>query len=110
MLAWSQGEVDIGESEKWSEFEARVSTAIEEINQTSKKHDTILLVSSGGAIAMALKQILGLSVEKMIDLNFQIKNTSVTNVEIKKDRLVLSGFNHTPHLDAPERRSKISFA
>ena len=110
MLTWSQGRLENLDSESWQNFETRVTSGIDSIVSHAKKDDAILLTSSGGAISMAIKQIMGLSAEQMIDLNFQIKNSSFSSFEIKKDRLVLSGFNQTPHLELGKNKDLLTYA
>jgi broad specificity phosphatase PhoE len=108
--AWSEGLIDNENMESWQHFHQRINNALEDICTVSEKTDTILVVSSGGAISMALKQVLQIDADKMIDLNFQIKNSSFSSMEIKKDRLVLSSFNQVPHLELKERQSLITYA
>jgi broad specificity phosphatase PhoE len=110
MKAWSSGELDTDELETWDDFSCRISDGLQDISQQSNRNDVIMLASSGGAISMALRHVLGLSVETMIELNFQIKNTSYSSIEIKKDRLVLSSFNQTPHLEVLNDEGMITYA
>jgi broad specificity phosphatase PhoE len=110
MLAWSEANDLIYGGESWAEFEHRVSTSLKQIHKSSDKDDTIVLVSSGGAISMALKYVLKLSASQMIDMNFQIRNSSITHLELKKDRIVLAGFNQLPHLETASNKHLISYA
>lgn len=110
MFAWANNDLVGLVDEAWSDFEYRIETGLEAIRQQADRDDTVMLVSSGGAISMAIRKVMGLSVEQMIDINFQIKNASYASFDIKRDRMVLSGFNHTPHLELDEGKTLISYA
>ena len=75
VYAWSQGELDQYVPEKWSDFQGRVSS-YQELLCNEYVGKKVLAVTSGGAIGMAVSQMLGASNESMIELNLQIrKNT-----------------------------------
>ena len=58
MLAWSQDELEHGLlDETWAQFEGRVGSMLTRLQNSDAKR--VLVVSSGGAIAMMLKHILG---------------------------------------------------
>ena len=59
---------------------------------------------------MLMKQVLAVNNEIAIDLNFQIRNTSITDIVLTKAGKALSGFNHVPHLESIKRRHNITFA
>lgn len=61
----------------------------------------VLIVSSGGPISTAVGHLLGTSAEKTIELNFHIRNTSITEFSFNPKRHALLSFNHLPHLDDP---------
>ncbi len=62
----------------------------------------VLIVSSGGPISTAVGQLLGTSAEATIELNFRIRNTSITEFSFNPKRHVLLSFNHLPHLEEPD--------
>jgi len=109
MLAWSHNELDDYNGESWGEFDARVNEAFSKI-QTAETKEPIWLISSGGVIAMLLKQILDVNSHKMIDLNFQIRNTSMTDVYFKPNKKALAAFNQVPHLDHSDRLNAVTYA
>ena len=61
----------------------------------------VLIVSSGGPISTAVGQLLGTSAETTIELNFRIRNTSITEFSFNPKRHVLTSYNHLPHLEEP---------
>ena len=98
--AWAQGELeDAGLDETWAQFESRVADALAQLPADKN----ILIVSSGGALAMALRQILRAAPETMIALNLQTANTAVHECLLTREGPQLTRFNHLPHLaDRPE--------
>lgn len=107
MIAWSQHSLE-SLDEDWTSFESRVACAAKRVFSGSERR--ILVVSSGGAIAVFLMQLLGLTIEKAIDFNLQIKNTSVHHLFFNKSKVQLSSFNNVPHLDHPERQQLITYS
>ena len=61
----------------------------------------VLIVSSGGPISTAVGQLLDTSAETTIELNFRIRNTSITEFSFNPKRHVLLSYNHLPHLEEP---------
>tara|TARA_R110001592_G_scaffold138511_6_gene357812 strand:+ start:26627 stop:27301 length:675 start_codon:yes stop_codon:yes gene_type:complete len=110
MLAWSQDELEInnGNLETWSEFSDRISRAISELSIDSDK--PTFIVSSGGAIAMLLMKILQTNSKSMIDMNFQIRNTSFTELLNKPHKTNLVAFNQINHLIETRDDNMITYA
>jgi len=109
MLAWSQNRLPGELPESWSGFEARVQAALHHIQSLSDKK-RVLVVSSGGAMAMAMKIVLQSSAESVIELNLQTRNTGVSHYFFNNNSIRLSGYNHTPHLEAPEFQHAVTFS
>jgi broad specificity phosphatase PhoE len=70
----------------------------------------VLLVSSGGPIAMAVAHLLGASAPAAIDLNLRLRNTAVCEVAYSPRRCTLLSFNALPHLSSPELADWITYA
>jgi broad specificity phosphatase PhoE len=110
MLAWSNNELDSADiPESWADFERRVRYSIE-LLQKDAGQGPVLVVSSGGAIAMLLSVVLGLNAAQVIELNMQIRNTSFSHFYFNQHNIRLSSFNNVPHLDTLERLSSITFS
>jgi broad specificity phosphatase PhoE len=109
MTAWSKNELYNSLPESWSDFEQRVNEAMLFSKRTELGNPT-LVISSGGAISMALKKILRLDNASMIDLNLQTRNTSVSEIYFNQSHDQLCSFNTIPHLDTKSRRSSITYA
>ncbi|BBM02455.1 histidine phosphatase family protein [Microbulbifer sp. GL-2] len=108
MLAWSAGE--IAPAESWQEFENRIREVLEFISDSPKGGKT-LVVSSGGAIAMMVRQVLGGPPESVIKLNMQIQNTGTSRFFSSAGQgLSLHSFNHVPHLERDERHTSVTYS
>lgn len=109
LQAWSKNELPNHElDESWQAFESRVAISLAHIAAEPDKAK-VLVVSSGGAISMALRQILKADAETMISLNLQTANTSVSRCYFNQQGFSLQSFNHLPHLHAAERGQHISY-
>ena len=59
----------------------------------------VLVISSGGTIAMLMGILLEISDHKVIELNWQIRNCSITEFSYSKGKFYLRGFNQVAHFD-----------
>ncbi len=109
MHLWSQGELEGELPESWADFEDRVQQVMSMIQQ-EMHGQKVLAVSSGGAIAMALRQVLKSPSETVIELNLQTKNTAIAHCFFNPKAIRVTGFNHVPHLDTNERSEKITYS
>lgn len=110
MHAWSQDLLPSDTlEESWLDFRNRVQGALHAVcNQNCDK--PILIVSSGGAISMLMSLVLGLDANQVIELNMQVRNTSISHFYFNKSNIRLSSFNNIPHLDCPDRLDSITFS
>jgi len=109
MTDWSNNNLCSSLPETWPDFEHRVNQAMV-FSKSTTSDDPIIVISSGGAISMALKKILRLDNATMIDLNLQTRNTSVSEIYFNQYNDQLCSFNTIPHLDTKDRRSAITYA
>lgn len=110
MLAWSENLLPIDTLlESWADFKQRVEHALTEIMQHHGK-EPVLVVSSGGVIAMIMSLVLGLPDKQVVDLNLQIRNSSLTQFHFNLKHIKLSSFNTIGHLDSPERQAAITYS
>ena len=97
--AWAEDRLD-DPPETFAAFEARVSGALSEIAAGS---GPALVVTSGGLIAMSMRQVLGLDIAAMARVALAIMNTSMHRLYPIGEHLSPVLFNAVPHLDAPDR-------
>lgn len=109
MTAWADNRL-VGElEESWQQFQQRVIEAQRWLQAQVNRARNILVISSGGAISMFNGEVLGLSPEKIINLNLQIRNTSVSHYYFNRSTLQLSVFNALPHLERNDRKEAITY-
>lgn len=109
MQAWSEDRL-VGVPESWGEFGARVRDALQAATRDTTREDTLLVVSSGGAIGRAIADIVGSPAEVAIELNLQFRNTGFCELISGSGSLRMLSFNAIPHLMRPARRKAITFA
>ena len=108
IVLWSEGRLEGSLPETWAQFEQHILHAREHI-MGNYKGQRVLAVSSGGAIAMLVRQLLEAPSKTMIELNLQTRNTGLIHCVFNQRSMRLSSFNSVPHLDAPERRELITY-
>jgi len=109
LQAWADGQIAGSIPESWTAFEQRIGEAMSLTTRAAQPGGKVLVISSGGAIAMALKQVLEASARSMIQMNLQTRNSSFSHLFFNQNSAQLSGFNHAPHLDHPERSHALSY-
>ena len=102
---WSEGGLQ-GAGESWQDFEGRVDGTLQRIAEVD---GPVLVITSGGASSAMLRNILGLTVDTMIDLNLQARNTGVSQYYCKRGAYLLNSFNTVPHLEQPQDRHLITY-
>ncbi|MBL4781021.1 MAG: histidine phosphatase family protein [Porticoccaceae bacterium] len=117
MRAWIDGELDAeiaqrdqrkgGKTETWRDFNQRVYRALDDARK-GPRGERILVVSSGGPKALAMKSVMGLSDDAAIELMMQIRNTSTTRFNYNAERISLAAFNLLPHLEQGDRHDSIT--
>ncbi|MBT0587330.1 histidine phosphatase family protein [Alteromonas oceanisediminis] len=109
MRAWSAGELSEHQlPETWQAFQSRVVEVLDQA--VASGHKRIVMATSGGAIAMSISHILGADAASMINLNLQIRNTSLTHIFANASGRHLHQFNALPHLDNKAMRHAISYS
>lgn len=96
---WMDGTVNPEGMPSYEDFVRGIVGVAQEI---CKAHvgKNILLVSSGGPISTLVGHLLATMPETTIELNYQIRNTALTQMRITPKRLKFMSFNALPHLDA----------
>ena len=101
ILDWAQDRLT-GVPETWEEFRMRVLNAIDALTEAGEGR--MLAASSGGAIAMAITQLIGLPPAQMVEMNLQARNTGISRLIFSRGRVYLNQFNAVPHLERADRR------
>jgi broad specificity phosphatase PhoE len=104
MTAWAAGAYSAPEIEPWSHFRQRAERATLELCAQSSRS---VAFTSGGLIAAVLGTVLALNDERVIDLSAAIYNTGLTEVRHRPGDIGLVAFNGTPHLNEPDRLTRV---
>ncbi|WGS53263.1 histidine phosphatase family protein [Paraburkholderia sp. D15] len=106
--AWSRGELDDRAPETWHAFQQRVAAARDAIQQGDARR--VLVVTSGGVIGAFVQQLLQAPDAMAVELNLQIRNSSVTQCFFNRESCQLSTFNTVAHLDDPQRHAYLTYS
>ena len=99
LALWQNDEI-ANPPESWATFETRLQCAQQTI--FGLEGDTILVVTSGGAISKIVANALSVSHAKQVDLQLQIKNASMSTFIYSRRTggFFLNAFNETPFVSA----------
>lgn len=101
LLAWARGEVaGDGEEEPWRQFRARVATGLARLTTAREGGRTVVAFTSGGFVAAAVGEVLGLDDGKIVELSWTIRNSSFTELLFSGGRTSLRAYNALPPLEA----------
>ena len=81
-----------------ADFVAGVVGALDLV-RTQHADGSVLLVSSGGPISVALGHVLGLAADATIEINMYLRNSALSELKVSPKRHSLISFNSLPHLD-----------
>lgn len=110
ITAWAQGQLANTQAPCFSQFALNVANAREHIGQNAGKANNVLVVSSGGVIAVWLQTLLGLTPSQAMLLNLQIRNTAVSEFYSRQHEMQLVSFNHVGHLEHPQRIHALTYS
>jgi broad specificity phosphatase PhoE len=98
---WRAGELEVDGVESWSSFSSRARAALRQIINQSGSGRRIAVFTSGGVIGLAVQTVLGAHEQMALELNWRVRNCSLTDLIFNRERLSLDSFNSTPHLNEP---------
>jgi len=107
ILEWQDGGLQ-GANESWLDFETRVAAARAFATDTTARR--VLVVSSGGPIGQLVASALSAPNVQMMQLNLQVKNTSMTRFIFSPKVFFLHEFNATPHLSDADRAKMMTYS
>lgn len=116
MPRWARGEIEVSESYAafCQRIEAALRHAAEQAALLPSDHGAVI-VTSAGAIAAALRSLLGVDSQMMLRLCLALYNTGVTELRVRKGsedhagapgvEISLIAMNSVPHLLEPSHRT-----
>jgi broad specificity phosphatase PhoE len=98
---WVTAELASAGIEPFAAFKQRVRVALDTVMAAHPDGQHVAIASSGGAIAMAVQSVLGLSDTQGVNLHWVLFNSSITRIRYSGTRRSLTAFNAVPHLERP---------
>jgi broad specificity phosphatase PhoE len=105
MNRWITGELDSHQVESWRTFRDRVQRGLRRITQSGVSGRRVAAFTSGGPIGVAVQIALNAPDRSGLELNWRVRNCSLTEFVFSGERLSLDSFNAIPHLDDPALRT-----
>lgn len=110
LKAWFEGEPhDYPELESWTSFRNRFRTGLDAVSASHERHDRVLVFTSGGVIALAVQEALGLDASSTMRVNWSVHNASVTRIHLGRSGPRLLGFNNIDYLELAGDPTLITF-
>jgi broad specificity phosphatase PhoE len=105
MLRWIAGELDSPQVESWRDFRERVGRGLQRMTRDGARGRRVAAFTSGGPIGVAVQIALQAPDGIGLELNWRVRNCSLTELLFSGGRLSLDSFNAVPHLDDPALRT-----
>jgi broad specificity phosphatase PhoE len=96
--AWLNGELEVEGVESWHDFKTRVRLALKQILEVEGSGRRVVAFTSGGVIGTSVQMALNAPDQQALQLNWRVRNCSLTEFTFGKDRISLDMFNAIPHL------------
>jgi broad specificity phosphatase PhoE len=109
MLRWISGRYDTSPAETWMQFLARIDLGIAKVREANAGSRTVMIFTSGGPISAVMRLALGLTDETALRLTWVIKNASLSSLLFNREKLTLSLFNSTAHLEQEGDQGLITY-
>lgn len=100
MAKWVRDEVAAPGVEAFSTFHQRVRQAREAITKEPASR-RVAVFTSGGPIGACVQEVMRAPAIVAMEINWRVRNTSLTELLYSRDRISLDVFNAVPHLPEP---------
>ena len=97
---WVAGHLEHEGLEPWDAFRSRVEGALLRIREREGSGVRVAAFTSGGPIGVAVQACLGASAVAALEVNWRVRNTSLTTFLFSGTRFSLDAFNALPHLSS----------
>jgi broad specificity phosphatase PhoE len=96
---WQQVPEDVEGLEGWQAFRERVRSGLDKIRSGKGNGRQVVAFTSGGFIGTAVHLALDAPAVAALEMNWRIRNCSLTDFIFSSERLTLDSFNAVPHLE-----------
>lgn len=100
---------DYPELESWTSFRERFRAGLSLLAASHERRDRVLVFTSGGIIAHAVREALGLDANNTVRINWSVHNASVTRLHLGRSGPRLLGFNNIDYLELAGDPALITF-
>lgn len=98
---WLNGELEVEGVEPWAAFRDRVRATLKQIITKEGSGRRVAVFTSGGVIGLAVQTALQAPETQALEINWRVRNCSLTEFTFSRNRLSFDSFNSLPHLDDP---------
>ncbi len=95
---WHGGEHDVDGLQSWQGFVEQVHDGLQRLLREAGQGDNIAIFTSGGTITALLHLITGITPSQAFALNWQIINTSLSQLKFRGREVALASFNNQAHV------------
>ena len=95
---WHSGEHDVDGLQSWQGFVDQVNGGLQRLLLKASHGDNIGVFTSGGSITALLHLITGITPSQAFTLNWQIINTSLSQLKFRGSEVALASFNNQAHV------------
>jgi broad specificity phosphatase PhoE len=99
MPQWIAGTLESPGVETWQAFRERVQHGFRGILEADRPSRRVVVFTSGGPIGVAVQTVVRAREPMAMELNWRIRNCSLTEFIFTRSRVSLDVFNATPHLE-----------
>jgi broad specificity phosphatase PhoE len=103
MLSWLAAD-EHPTVETWGMFRHRVTRALRQL-QDGPSNRNVALFTSGGPVSVLVQTAIGAPERSFLEINWRVKNCSITEFTFSRERLSLDTFNALPHLERAELKT-----
>ena len=104
MARWVGGQYHAEYRESWPVFCARVEGALTRLVARLGKSQSAVVFTSGGAISVVIRKLLGLDDVRTLMLSATLANASITKIIVGGRGLTLSTINEHAHFETADKR------
>jgi broad specificity phosphatase PhoE len=98
MDAWLNGRIEADGVETFAAYRDRVAGALRRIVEAEGSNRNVVVFTSGGPVGLCVQRVLRAPETAFLDVNWRIRNCSVSEFTFSKKRISLDSLNVLSHL------------
>lgn len=101
-MHWATTPGEVAGVEAFAAFRNRVERGLRRVTEGERSGRRVALFTSGGVIGTSVRLALDAPDRMALEMNWRVRNCSLTEFVFTKNRFTLESFNALPHLEDPE--------